>query len=324
MHWTSLLLGLSLCACCATAFAVEEADPQRVAWEKEITAGMQVSPAITRRLIACPTDSGIWSSCFAEYLASNGGKYLGEWQSNQYEGRGLYRAANGDRYAGQFKANQYHGRGTYYYANGERYVGEIKDGKKHGQGILYAANGSVIEDGIWIADISPSVKRAEEVRALAHTWKGGIQRELSALRKNPVESNAWSNLVIKAVSNTLRGWLEDTGSLNIAEIPAPVFPMALSLAQDKWESDKEFEERLTAARAERQREIEIIQNAYKAQVEQRNKNVQQVNAARAAKERIALMVRKEFIEIAVTMVQPQFVISGSSFDPKRAILYLDV
>ena len=302
----------------------QRVDQVRANWEKELKEALPDTTLSLRKLAACPKDTRSWNNCFGEFVGPGGGKYLGEWQSNQFDGLGVYTSANGDRYAGQFRANQYQGRGSYYYANGERYTGEIKESKKHGQGILYSANGSALEDGIWVADIPPSVKRAEEARTTALTWKGRIQSEVAALRKKPAESKVWTDIVSKAVLNTLRSWLEDTGSLSIQEIPAPVFPVALSLAQEKWESDKEFEERLATARADRQREIEKIQNIYKAQVEQRNKNVQQVNAARAAKERIASLVRKEFTEMALALVEPQVVAAGSSFDSKRAILYLDV
>jgi len=306
------------------AVASQRIDQQRTTWEKELQKALPDIAYSPRNLAVCPKSERNWNNCFGEFVGSGGGKYVGEWRSNQYDGWGIYTAANGDRYAGQFKANQYQGRGSYHYANGERYLGEVKEGKKYGQGVLYAANGAAIEDGFWVADIAPSVKRAEEVRAVALVWRGRIQSEVATIRQKPAENKVWTDVVSKAVLNTLRHWLEDTGSLNIQEIPAPVFPVALSLAQEKWESDKEFEERLAAARAERQREIEKIQNTYKAQVEQRNKNVQQVNAARAAKERIASMVRKEFTEMALNLVEPQVVFAGSSFDPKRAILYLDV
>ena len=239
----------------------QRAEQQRTSWEKELKAALSDTALNVRKLAICPKDARTWNNCFSEFVGSSGGKYLGEWQSNQFDGLGVYTATNGDRYAGQFRANQYQGRGSYYYANGERYTGEIKEGKRHGQGVLYSANGSAIEDGIWVADIAPSVKRAEEARSTALAWKGRIQSEVAALRKKPAESKAWTDVVSKTVLNTLRSWLEDTGSLNIQEIPAPVFPVALSLAQEKWESDKEFEERLAAARAERQREIEKIQNS---------------------------------------------------------------
>lgn len=249
---------------------------------------------------------------------------MGEWLSDQYDGQGSYTAANGDLYAGEFKANRYHGRGTYQYANGERYVGEIRDGKKHGPGVLYAANGTSLDEGLWVADVAPSEKRAEEARAVAKAWQPRLQNEVSSLRQKPAEPKLWTALVSRAVLNTLRQWLADTGALNIQEIQSPLFPLALALAQDKWESDKEFEERLAVARAERQREIERIQNNYKAQVEQRNKNVQLVNAARAAKERMLTQVRKEFTEQAITMVVPQISVAGTSFDSRRAVLFIDV
>ena len=297
---------------------------QRVAWEKEVKAALPRIAHSPRKLVVCSSEGLSKSNCFGGIVGSNGGEYLGEWLFNQYDGLGIYKASNGDRYVGQFKANQINGEGIYYYANGERYSGEIRKNDRHGKGVLYAANGSVIEDGIWVAGIAPSAKYAEDARAAAQIWKNKIQSEIAVLRQKSAERMAWTELVSTAVLNTLHGWLEDTGSLNIQEIPSPVFPLALSVTQEKWESDKEFEERLTAARAERQREIEKIQNTYKTQVDQRNTNLQLVNAARLAKERIAPLVRKEFTEIALGLVEPQFLLAGSSFDPKRAILYLDV
>ncbi len=303
----------------------QRTDQVHANWEKELKAALPDTALSLRNLATCPNNPrASWDNCFGEFTAPSGSQYLGDWKSSMFDGLGVFTSTNGDRYAGQFRANQYHGRGSYRYANGERYVGEINSGKRQGQGVLYAANGSVIEDGLWVEDAAPSVKRAEEARSTALAWRGRIQSEVAALRKKPAQNKAWNEIVSQAVMNSLRSWLEDTGSLNIQEIPAPVFPVALSLAQEKWESDKEFEGRLAAARAERQREIEKIQNTYKAQVEQRNKNVQQVNAARTVKERVASMVRKEFTEIALSLVEPQIAASGSSFDPKRSILYLDV
>ena len=305
-------------------FNQQSVELQRVAWEKEVKAALPHIAHSPRKLVVCSSEGLSKSNCFGGFVGSNGGEYLGEWLFNQYDGLGIYKASNGDRYVGQFKANQIHGEGVYYYANGERYSGEIRKNDRHGKGVLYTANGSVIEDGIWVAGVAPSAKHAEDAQAAAQIWKNNIQSEVAVLRQKSAERMAWTELVSKAVLNTLRGWLEDTGSLNIQEIPSPVFPLALSMKQEKWESDKEFEERLAAARAERQREIEKIQNTYKTQVEQRNTNVQLVNAARLAKERIAPLVRKEFTEIALGLVEPQFLLAGSSFDPKRAILYLDV
>ena len=275
-------------------------------------------------LPACSLEGGYWHNCFGEFRARTGARYVGEWQSNQYAGQGSYTAANGEHYAGQFKANQYHGRGTYQYANGERYTGEVRDGKKHGQGVLYGRNGAVIEDGVWVADVSPSAKRAEEARGIATVWQARLHKEITLLRQTPAQSKLWSDLVAKSVLNTLRQWLEDTGGLSIQEIPAPVFPLALSLAQDKWESDKEFEERLLLARAERQREIEKIQNNYKGQVAQRNANVQRVNAARVIKEQLLPQVGKEFTEVAVAILVPQITVAATSFDSKRSVLFIDV
>jgi hypothetical protein len=283
----------------------------------------QSNKLVQSALPACPP-SGYWHNCFGEFTGPAGGKYVGEWQSDQFDGQGSYTAANGDLYVGEFKANNYHGRGTYRYANGERYTGEVQNGKKQGQGTLYAVSGSAVEEGLWAADLAPSAKRAEEARAVAQAWKAQVQKEITSVRQKPNAPKLWSELVSSAVLSALRLWLEDTGTLNIQEISAPTFPQALSLSQDKWESDKEFEERLAIARAERQREIEKIQANYKVQVDRRNSNVLLVNAARAAKERMLTQVRKEFTGIAVAIAAPQLVVAAASFDPRRAILFIDV
>ncbi len=79
---------------------------------------------------------------------------------------------------------------------------------------------------------------------------------------------------------------------NLAEIPPPEYPPALKLAQEKWETNKEFEDRITSSRYERQREIERIQSDYKAKVSKRNYEIQRLAQALAEKEK-QLAIKKK-------------------------------
>lgn len=106
------------------------------------------------------------------------GQYLGEWQNNQWSGKGTYDMANGNRYvgawaegkrngmgtlwvkrdgklrkqyAGQWHNDQQHGRGVYHYKNGDTFNGEWKNGVRHGVGIMTYTSGDVYE-GEWFND----------------------------------------------------------------------------------------------------------------------------------------------------------------------------
>lgn len=80
------------------------------------------------------------------------GVYIGDFQNNRREGKGVWIYATGARYTGDFKDGKPSGQGTYSYPNGSKYVGAFRDGKFNGEGVLYAANGSVMSSGYFADD----------------------------------------------------------------------------------------------------------------------------------------------------------------------------
>lgn len=90
--------------------------------------GVFVGPTLAQsKLKKCPESiSVLWNNCFGTYTYLDGGKYVGEWKDNKFNGQG-----------------------TYTYLDGTKYVGEWKDGQSNGQGTRYASDGSIYEQGIY-------------------------------------------------------------------------------------------------------------------------------------------------------------------------------
>ena len=272
----------------------------------------------------CPSE-GIRHNCFAEFSGLYAGKYAGQWVSGQYAGFGTYFLPNGDRYVGQFRVNQYHGRGTYYFLSGERYVGELRNGKKQGQGIFYAADGSILTDGDWDKDIFLSPARnLKDPGQIALDWKDHIQKEIASLQQKPQTLHVWSDVISKAVVNSLDRWLQDDSGLNISEIPPSKLPPPISIFQEKWESDKEFADRLAGLLALQQNEIEQILEKNRKLNEQRNKNIRIINEIKLAKLQILPQVSKEFTRLAVAEFVPSITLGLAEFDSKTVVLYLNL
>jgi len=170
-----------------------------------------------------------------------------------------------------------------------------------------------------ILDLRQTIKILEEK----------IKKQVAQEKKRPeyiyLFSNKnliWVERVSKYVSYMLRVWLED-GNVVETEIPPPVFPAALKLSQDKWESNNEFEDRVASSRTERQKEIERIQIDYKAKVDKRNLEIQKIAQQRADKEKRLTFRKKELINHALATINLQVTPKTATFDPERAILYVD-
>ena len=180
--------------------------------------------------------------------------------------------------------------GIIQYPNGQKYIGEIIGNKRNGNGFLYNSMGSLIEWGIFSNDKYATKGSLPEIRKLEEFTLNAINKhdenikffeeELRSLPKN----TTWQNKVSFATSYNLRKWLE-SGIQEFAEIKSPQYPPALNLSQDKWESNKEFEDRVALARTERQKEIDRIQISYKAQVDKRNADIQKQLFFRLEKEK---------------------------------------
>ena len=272
----------------------------------------------------CPSE-GIRHNCFAEFVGPASGKYVGQWVSGQYAGFGTYFSPNGDRYVGQFRGNQYHGRGTYYFFSGERYVGELRNGKKQGQGILYATDGSVLTDGDWDKDLFLSPGRnLKDPGQIALEWKDHLQKDIASLQQKPQTLHVWSDVISKAVVNSLDRWLQDDSGLNINEVPPPKLPPPISIFQEKWESDKEFADRLAGLQALQQKEVEQTNEKNRKLNEQRNKNIRIVNEIKLAKLQILPQVSREFTRLAVAELVPSITLGPAEFDSKKVVLYLNL
>lgn len=272
----------------------------------------------------CPAE-GIRHHCFAELTEPSSGKYAGQWRSGQYAGIGTYFAPNGDRYVGQFSANQYNGQGIYYFLSGERYVGEFRNGKKHGHGILYSAEGSLLIEGNWDQNIYLSPARnLKDPGYIAQEWKSHIQKEIEALQQKPQPSRLWLEIISKAVGNSLDRWLQDDSGLNTSEVPPPKLPPAVFVIQEKWESDKEYADRLAGLQLLQQKEIEQIQEKNIKLIEQRNKNIRIINETKLAKLQIFSSVSREFTQQALAVLVLNINLGSADFDPKTVLLYLNL
>ncbi|MCP4183149.1 MAG: hypothetical protein GY761_07495 [Hyphomicrobiales bacterium] len=51
-------------------------------------------------------------------MSADGGKYVGRWRDNEYNGHGTYTFVDGREYAGEFRNNKYNRRWTLYAADG--------------------------------------------------------------------------------------------------------------------------------------------------------------------------------------------------------------
>ena len=134
----------------------------------------------------------------------------------------------------------------------------------------------------------------------------------------------WTDRIVKETGTLLKSWLEESSYVAIAEVPAPIYPLALKIEQDKWESNKEFEDRVALLRAERQKQIERIQSEYKSKVEMRNNEIQKLTLLRAEKEKQLPAFKVGLIKQALNNLNLKVEPKSSTFDPDRSILYVDV
>ena len=252
------------------------------------------------KLPACPAARYL-HNCFGTYTYSQGWKYVGEWMDDQRNGQG-----------------------TFTFSDGKKYIGEFKDGEYSGKGTLYGSSGLVISQGIWANGKLVSFVSSAEF--LLERQKEAKLAEEKRLFEKTLAENAkfnWSDQVSKTVLTLLRAWLEDSEDID-SEIPYPTFPSALNLSQDKWESNKEFEDRLVISRTQRQKEIERLQADYKEKVDNRNSKIQKQLLLRSEKEKQLSSRKLELINQALTYINLQVSPKSATFDPESSILVVEV
>jgi hypothetical protein len=75
--------------------------------------------------------------------------YEGEWASSLQSGHGVSTWTNGDRYAGAVQDDNWNGAGVYRFADGRRIEGEFVNGRTAGLSVEWDANGQVRLQGIF-------------------------------------------------------------------------------------------------------------------------------------------------------------------------------
>ena len=79
-----------------------------------------------------------------------GNIYLGQWQDNDFKGRGTMIYATGDVYEGYWDAGLYTGMGRFISFDGNMYDGEWQNGKRNGMGVLKYSDGRQFA-GNWLS-----------------------------------------------------------------------------------------------------------------------------------------------------------------------------
>jgi hypothetical protein len=134
----------------------------------------------------------------------------------------------------------------------------------------------------------------------------------------------WFGKVNFLVGNTIKQWLEENTSTSMSEVKPPEFPPALKLAQEKWETNKEFEDRVTASRIARQKEIERLQADYKGRVDKRNLEIQKLVLVRSEKEKQLPVRKKELLTQVLQSISLPTEVRNVFFDQEKGILLVDV
>jgi hypothetical protein len=121
------------------------------------------------------------------------------------------------------------------------------------------------------------------------------------------------------VQQELTQWLSPPAD-GLEEVPAPVYPAALFIKQQPWETNDEFEQRVNRARLERRGIIEKIQSDYRNKVEERNRRVELYNTTQAERQGLLNERRRDLIEFAIRTLAPPVALSELALDQQSGAL----
>lgn len=180
-------------------------------------------------------------------------------------------------------------------------------------------------DGLTKKVSSAETQLAASLRTLAERVNAADRvnaeqsRFAASLNSAATRNLPWRERLDRVVQAELRQWLAADAS-GLEEIPPPAYPAALSLKQEVWETNKEFEDRVEAARAERRRTIERLEADYRAKVDQRNKRVAEYNKTRQEREAGLAKRREELITAGLAILAPAATMSDVAFDQQLGVL----
>lgn len=82
------------------------------------------------RLPVCEMDAAYWTNCFGRRIFNNGNSYVGEWQYENFIGKGRYTYASTRQvYIGEWSSSKWNGRGSLFVDGKEFKSGIWKDGE---------------------------------------------------------------------------------------------------------------------------------------------------------------------------------------------------
>jgi len=216
--------------------------------------------------------------------------------------------------------------GAETFPDGTKYVGEWRDGLPSGQGIEYGTDGSVGRSGQWglasIGRFSVLITRFPlNPQAFPFRMKSSfsIWKFQSDLETPDSPRHEWRDRLNRVIQSELRNWLAPQNA-GLDEIPAPIYPAALSLKQEPWETNKEFEDRVEEARNERRLGIDRLQVEYRSKVEERNKRVAEFNRTRAEREAQLPRKRRELLQLGISILNPAVSLADPAFDQQSGAL----
>jgi hypothetical protein len=234
--------------------------------------------------------------------------------------QGVHNWLDSRKYVGEFLNGTSHGRGVLmnYDGTGNRFVGEFQNNSRNGEGIEYSPGGSVVRSGRWSYG---NLMLSYPIDTKSYPFMSDPERFSMLLKEPSAGSFSWQARLDQAVQSELKNWLAPAAP-DLAEVPTPTYPAGLSLKQEPWESNKEFESRVETARAERRQLIDRLQAEYKAKVDDRNKRVAEFNKTRQERETKLPAKRRELILAGVEILNPQMSLSEFAFDQQSGALSL--
>jgi hypothetical protein len=206
--------------------------------------------------------------------------------------------------------------GAHFFSNGEKYVGEFLRNRQHGFGTLYAVDGSIRLTGRWEDD---QFRERIALDTNRFPFNPPSEQLRASLETPTLRSLPWKDRLDRVVQTELRNWLAPQNA-GLEEIPTPSYPAALSLKQEPWETNKEFEDRVEKARTERRLAIERLQAEYRAKVEERNKRVAEFNRTRTEREAQLPQKRRELVLLGISILNPSVAIADPALDQQSGAL----
>ena len=141
--------------------------------------------------------------------------------------------------------------------------------------------------------------------------------------ENREAEELWTAYVARSSKERLEGWLALEDKAFPQEISEPATPPPVKLTQEKWETNREFEDRARIATQERQKVIDELQEEFRMQVEERNMEVvtlKQIQGVRVSK---LADYRSGFAQFAMEELFTGVGFKEASLDKETGDLFLD-